>query len=102
HEWPSTWRRSNSPRSDGSNPEFEPRFALMPGTQGACEHSPAIQILPTRTEVHSFGHGRIGVRHEILSERDRRCSFPGEHGDGSGADNASAWHALATADEVIE
>jgi len=74
--------------------------------------------------VHSFGHGRIGVRHEILSERNRRCSFPGEHGDGSGADNASALptdlqsnhphleegpgetinggRVLATADEVIE
>jgi len=72
--------------------------------------------------VHSFGRGRIGLRHNKLSDRDRRCSFPGEHEDGSGTDNASGLpsdlhasaprggpgetingrRALVTADEVIE
>jgi len=59
------------------------------GAQGACCIRLASKVLPTRTEVHSFSHGRIGVRREKLSERDLRCSFPGEHG--VGARTHSAW-----------
>ena len=82
HERPFTYVVRTHHVLMGVIPSLSPGFALMPALRGACKHSPAIQILPTRTEVRSFGRGRIGVRHEKLSDRDRRCSFPGEHGDG--------------------
>jgi hypothetical protein len=74
----------------GSNPEFEPGFALMPALREACKHSTAIQTLPTRTEVHSFGRGRIEVRHEKLSDRGPPLQLSWRAWDGSGADNANA------------
>jgi hypothetical protein len=92
----------------------------MPALWGACKHPLAIQILPTMTEVHSFGHRRIGVRREKLSDRGGRSSFLASIGMalaqtaqtpstsirphlGEGPDETiNGRRALALADEVIE